>query len=212
MRKIVNDPYRRYALKYDTFVEPFNSVIRQIGIKSFPVKAGMKVLDVGCGTGTNLALYHKAGCLVHGIDLSPSMLEVARNKLGEHADLRVGDASEMPYQDNFFDLVTSMFTLHEMPYMIRPQVMKEMIRVMSREGRILLTDYHPGPIRFPKGWMFKAIILFFEMVAGREHFKNYRDFLKRQGLTGLIDAFKLVVEKKKVVSGGNIALFIVRPA
>jgi ubiquinone/menaquinone biosynthesis C-methylase UbiE len=139
-------------------------------------------------------------------------LEVARNKLGEHADLRVGDASEMPYQDNFFDLVTSMFTLHEMPYMIRPQVMKEMIRVMSREGRILLTDYHPGPIRFPKGWMFKAIILFFEMVAGREHFKNYRDFLKRQGLTGLIDAFKLVVEKKKVVSGGNIALFIVRPA
>jgi len=209
---MVNDPYRRYALKYDTFVEPFNSVIRQIGIKSFSVKAGMKVLDVGCGTGTNLVLYHKAGCLVHGIDLSPSMLEVARNKLGKQADLRVGDASEMPYQDNFFDLVTSMLTLHEMPYMIRPQVMKEMIRVMNRDGRILLTDYQPGPIRFPKGWMFKVIILFFEMVAGREHFKNYRDFLKRKGLPGLIDASKLVVEKKKIVSGGNIALFIMRPS
>jgi len=209
---MVNDPYRRYALKYDTFVEPFNSVIRQIGIKSFSVKSGMKVLDVGCGTGTNLVLYHKAGCLVHGIDLSPSMLEVARNKLGKHADLRVGDASEMPYQDNSFDLVTSMLTLHEMPYMIRPQVMKEMVRVMSREGRILLTDYHPGPIRFPKGWMFKAIILFFEIVAGREHFKNYHDFLKRKGLPGLIDVLTLVVEKKIIVSGGNIALFIVRPA
>jgi len=209
---MVNDPYRGYASKYDTFVEPFNSVIRQIAIKSFPVKAGMKVLDVGCGTGTNLVLYHQAGCLVHGIDLSPSMLEVARNKLGGNADLRVGDASEMPYQDKFFDLVTSMLTLHEMPYMIRPQVMKEMVRVMSREGRILLTDYHPGPIRFPKGWMFKAIILFFEMVAGYDHFKNYRDFLKRKGLLGLVDASKLVLEKKKIVSGGNIALFFMRPA
>lgn len=87
-----------------------------------------------------------------------------------------------------------------------------MIRVMSREGRILLTDYHPGPIRFPKGWMFKAIILFFEMVAGYEHFKNYRDFLKRRGLPGLIDASKLVLEKKEIVSGGNIALFFMRPA
>ncbi|MBM4305705.1 MAG: methyltransferase domain-containing protein [Deltaproteobacteria bacterium] len=208
---MVNDPYRRYALKYDTFVEPFNSVIRQIVIKSFPVKEGMKVLDVGCGTGTNLMLYHKAGCLVHGIDLSPSMLEVARNKLGEHADLRVGDASQMPYQDNFFDLVTSMLTLHEIPYRIRSQVMKEMIRVVSREGRILLTDYHPGPIRFPKGWMFKAIILLFEVVAGREHFKNYRDFLKKKGLPELIGAFKLVVETKKMISGGNIALFIMKP-
>jgi len=209
---MVNDPYRRYASKYDAFVEPFISVIRQIGIKSFPVKAGMKVLDVGCGTGTNLVLYHRAGCLVHGIDLSPSMLEVARDRLGKHADLRVGDASEMPYRDNSFDLVTSMLTLHEMPYMIRPQVMKEMIRVMSREGRILLTDYHPGPIRFPKGWMLKAIILFLERVAGGEHFKNYRDFLKKKGLPGLIDASKLVLEKKEIASGGNIALYFMRPA
>lgn len=209
---MVNDPYRRYASKYDTFVEPFISAIRQTGIKSFPVKAGMKVLDVGCGTGTNLVLYHQAGCLVHGIDLSPSMLEVARDKLGKHADLRVGDASEMPYRDNFFDLVTSMLTLHEMPNMIRPQVMKEMIRVMSREGGILLTDYHPGPIRFPEGWMLKAIILFLEKVAGCEHFKNYRDFIKKKGLPGLIDASKLVLEKKEIVSGGNVALFFMRPA
>lgn len=209
---MANDPYRRYASKYDTFVEPFISVIRQIGIKNFPVKAGMKVLDVGCGTGTNLVLYHRAGCLVHGIDLSPSMLEVARYRLGKHADLRVGDASEMPYPDNSFDLVTSMLTLHEMPYMIRPQVMKEMIRVMSREGRILLTDYHPGPIRFPKGWMLKAIILFLERVAGGEHFKNYRDFLKKKGLPGLIDASRLVLEKKEIASGGNIALYFMRPA
>jgi len=209
---MVNDPYRRYASKYDTLAEPLISVIRQIGIRSFPVKAGMKVLDVGCGTGTNLMLYHQAGCLVHGIDLSPSMLEVARNKLGKHADLRVGDASEMPYPDNSFDLVTSTLALHEMASILRPQVMKEMIRVMSREGRVLLTDYHPGPIRFPKGWMFKPMILFCEMAAGREHFKNYRDFLKRKGLPGLIDASKLVLEKKEIASGGNIAMFFMRSA
>lgn len=209
---MVRDPYRKYASRYDTFVEPFNSVIRQIGMKVFPAKPGLRVLDVGCGTGTNLVLYHQAGCHVYGIDLSPSMLEVARTKLGEHADLRVGDASKMPYQDNFFDLVVAMLTLHEMPYRIRPQVMKEMIRVMNPEGRILLIDYHPGSIRFPKGWMYKAIILCFEIVAGGEHFRNYRDFLKRRGLSGLTDTLKLVLEKKKIVSGGNIALFLMSQA
>ncbi|MBM4347620.1 MAG: hypothetical protein FJ107_05745 [Deltaproteobacteria bacterium] len=59
--------------------------------------------------------------------------------------------------------------------------------------------------------MFKAIILLFEVVAGREHFKNYRDFLKKKGLPELIGAFKLVVETKKMISGGNIALFIMKP-
>jgi ubiquinone/menaquinone biosynthesis C-methylase UbiE len=208
MRKMGKDPYKKIAKTYDRYVEPSIAVIRQIGMKMYPPREGIHVLDVGCGTGTNLMLYHEAGCNVFGIDLFPTMVEVAQKKLGNRAEIRLGDASKMPYSDDSFDLVTGFLTLHEMPSQIRPAVISEMVRVMKHGGRILLIDYHLGPIRFPKGWMYKAIILFFEIMAGREHFRNYRDFLSRNCLPNLISTKNLRVSNEKIVSGGNIALFL----
>ena len=209
MESVMNvDPYKKSAKKYDFFVEPLNTTLRQIGMKVYPPKDGMLVLDVGCGTGTTLSLYHKAGCSVFGIDSSPAMLEEAKKKLGGQAELLLGSASEMHYPDEFFDLVTGMLTLHEMPRKIRPQVMNEMVRVLKKDGRILLIDYHPGSIRFPKGWMYKAVIYFFEIVAGREHFKNFRDFHANNGIPGLIDSYKLTMEKTKIVGGGNLGIYL----
>jgi ubiquinone/menaquinone biosynthesis C-methylase UbiE len=205
---MAKDPYEKIAKTYDQYVGPFIAVIRQIGLKMYPPIEGMLVLDVGCGTGTNLMPYHEAGCRVFGIDLSPSMVEEARKKLGDRAEIRLGDASKMPYPDGFFDLVIGFLTLHEMPGQIRPAVIDEMLRVMKRSGRILLIDYHHGPIRFPKGWMYKAIILFFEIMAGREHFKNYRDFLSTECLLKFIPSQRLNVEEKKIASGENVALFL----
>jgi ubiquinone/menaquinone biosynthesis C-methylase UbiE len=208
MRKMVKDPYKKIAKTYDRYVEPSIAVLRQIGMKMYTPKEGMHVLDVGCGTGTNLMLYHEAGCNVSGIDLSPTMVEVAQKKLGDRAEIRLGDASKTPYSDDSFDLVTGLFTLHEMPSQIRPAVISEMVRVVKHGGRILLIDYHLGSIRFPKGWMYKAIILFFEIMAGREHFRNYRDFLSRNCLPNLISTKKLRVLNEKIVGGGNVALFL----
>ena len=204
------DPYKKTAKYYDTWVEPFNIAIRKIGLKMSPLKEGMRVLEVGCGTGTNIDLYHRAGCEVHGLDLSPAMLEEARRKLGNSAEFQIADASQIPYSDRSFDIVMAMLTLHEMPGSIRPSVMKEMIRVLKQDGCILLIDFHSGPIRFPKGWLYKALILFFEIAAGKEHFKNYRNFIAGQGLLDLIDAHNLFIEKKKIISGGNLGLFLLR--
>jgi ubiquinone/menaquinone biosynthesis C-methylase UbiE len=208
---MVKDPYQKFAAHYDRFIGPLIDGLRHIGMKMYPAKPGMKVLEVGCGTGTNLMLYRQAGCFVYGIDRSPSMLEIARTKLGEEAEVQLGDALNMPYQDDFFDLVMAMFALHEMPGEIRPLVMREMIRVTKQEGRILIMDYHPGPIRFPEGWIYKAIMIFFEKAAGRDHFSNYRDFLSRNGLPGLIENQKLVLDKEKIIIAGNIAFFLIKP-
>jgi ubiquinone/menaquinone biosynthesis C-methylase UbiE len=206
------DPYKKIARKYDRYVEPSLALIRQTGIRMYTPIEGMHVLDVGCGTGTNLMLYHEAGCKIFGIDLSPTMVGEAQKKLGDRAEIRLGDASKMPYSDDSFDLVTGIFTLHEMPNQIRPAVINEMVRVMKHGGRILLIDYHLGAIRFPKGWMYKAIILFFEIMAGREHFRNYRDFLSRNCLPNLISTKNLQLLNEKIVSGGNIALFLLTSA
>lgn len=209
---MVNDPYHKSARSYDKYVEPFNTIVRQIGLRMYPPRKGMRVLDVGCGTGTNLSLYLPAGCEVFGIDLSPAMVEIASKKLGDRAEILLGNASQMPYEDNFYDLVTIMMTLHEMPDQDRFTVMSEMVRILKPNGQILVTDFHPGPIRFPKGWMYKSIALVFEIAAGREHFKNYRQFLANGGFSELIKGSRLHVEKKKIVSGGNLGLFLLSPA
>jgi ubiquinone/menaquinone biosynthesis C-methylase UbiE len=200
----VKDPYRRIARLYDTIVEPSNAVMRKVVLGMVPPRQGMRVLEVGCGTGTNLELYQQAGCEIHGIDLSPSMLEMARAKLGEGADLRLGDAADMPYEDRAFDLVTGFLTLHEMPSTVRESTVSEMIRVVEPQGRLLLIDYDSGPVRFPKGWLFRAMIVVLEIGAGREHFRNYRDFNARDGLPGLIERHALTVIAKKMLSAGNI--------
>jgi ubiquinone/menaquinone biosynthesis C-methylase UbiE len=204
------DPYKKVAKLYDTLFEPFNSGLRAIGLKMFPPREGMIVLDVGCGTGVHLELYQKAGCKVYGIDQSPSMLRVARNRLGKSANLYVGDASNMPYQDKKFDLVILCTVLHEMTRAVRSAVTNESKRILREEGRILLIDFHPGPIRPIKGWIYKSIIALVEFAAGREHFKNYRDFIANKGLPELISTHGLFVDNEKIVSSGNFALFLLR--
>jgi len=202
------DPYRKLAKKYDNFVEPLTTTLRKIGMKVFPPLEGMLVLDVGCGTGTNLNLYHKAGCKVFGIDSSPAMLAEAKNKLGNNAEFLLGNASDMTYPDGSFDLVTGMLTLHEMPAQIRPQVLNEVVRVLKKGGHILLIDYHPGSVRFPDGWIYRAVIYIYEIAAGREHFKNFRNFIANKGIPGLIASHKLRVQKTKIVSGGNLGIYL----
>ncbi len=202
------DPYKRIAKFYDKLFGPLNSGLRGIGMTMYPPREGMSVLDVGCGTGIHLERYQKAGCNVFGIDRSPAMIQVARNRLGEAANLSMGDASNMPYQDSEFDLVMMTTVLHEMPAEVRSAVITEEKRVLKEDGRILLIDFHPGPIQPLKGWLSKSIITLAEISGGREHFKNYRHFIANKGLPGLISAHGLSVDKEKIVSGGSLALFL----
>ena len=204
------DPYKKVAKLYDRLFEPLNKGLRAIGFKMYPPQRGMSVLDVGCGTGIHLELYQRAGCTVAGIDLSPSMLQVARERLGKCADLRLDDASKMPYPDRSFDLIIMFTVLHEMSQEVRSAVIAESKRVLNKDGRILLIDFHPGPIRPFKGWLFKTIITFIEIMAGGEHYKNYRDFMAADGLPALISTHELSIDKEKIVSGGNIALVLLR--
>jgi ubiquinone/menaquinone biosynthesis C-methylase UbiE len=204
------DPYKKVAKSYDRLFEPLNRGLRAIGIKMYPPQKGMAVLDVGCGTGIHLELYQRAGCAVAGIDQSPSMLQVAYNRLDESANLYLGDASNMPYADKAFDIIIISTVLHEMPRAVRSAVINESKRTLNEDGRILLIDFHPGPIQPLKGWLNKCIITLAEIAAGREHFKNYRDFMTNKGLPELISTHGLSIDQEKIVSGGNIALFLLK--
>ena len=202
------DPYKRVAKFYDALFEPLNKGLRAIGMKMYPAEEGILVLDVGCGTGIHLERYQKAGCRVHGIDLSPSMLEIARDRLGAGVNLHLGDASKMPYPDGNFDLIIMSTVLHEMPPTVRSAVIDESKRTLKDDDRLLLIDFHPGPVKPIKGWINKTVITVAEVAAGGEHFRNYRHFIKNKGLPALISAHGLSVAQEKIVGGGSMAIFL----
>ncbi len=205
---MANDPYRQFAPIYDPIVGRFNTGLRELSLKLHPPTPGMKVLDVACGSGLHLQTYREAGCAITGIDKSPSMLGVARKNLGEDADLHLGDATNMPFGDDSFDLVTISLAIHEMRQAMREGVTREMKRVLKPDGRILVIDFHTGPYQFPQGWLQKGVLIMAEIVAGREHFTNYRDFMARRGVPPFAEANGLVVDQQRIVGGGTMGLFL----
>lgn len=205
------DAYQRVARWYDRLFGGLNAGLRGLGLKMFPPRAGMDVLDVGCGTGIQLACYQDAGCRVSGLDASPAMLEVARRRLGSTASLRLGDATHLPFPDHAFDLVLASTVLHEMPAEVRAATLGEMRRVLRPGGRILLTDFEAGPVRPWRGWITKGIIAASEAMAGQAHRRNYRNFIARGGLPPLLDTQGFTVDQRRIVSGGAIGLYLTLP-
>lgn len=74
-------------------------------------RPGERILDVGCGTGNHLLFFQKRGCHVTGVEPSAAMLDRARLKLEERADLKSGFAEDLPFSDNEFDVVTLITSL-----------------------------------------------------------------------------------------------------
>lgn len=68
--------------------------------------AGESVLDVGCGSGSYLRLFGRKKCLLTGLDPSAAALESARRNLGPSCELVLGNAADIPFSDNEFDVVT----------------------------------------------------------------------------------------------------------
>jgi ubiquinone/menaquinone biosynthesis C-methylase UbiE len=106
--------------------------------------AGLRVLDVACGTGNLAIRAAKAGAKVTGLDIAPNLLDQARaraNHDGLAISLDQGDAEALPYEDSSFDLVVSMFGAMFAP---RPEVVtKELVRVCRSGGRIAMANWTP---------------------------------------------------------------------
>jgi ubiquinone/menaquinone biosynthesis C-methylase UbiE len=102
-----------------------------------------KVLEVGCGVGTDLLQFARAGASVHAVDLSPQSLGLAQRRLelyGYAGDIREADAEVLPFEDNTFDLVYSWGVIHHTP--APPRAVREIHRVLKPHGHICIMVYH----------------------------------------------------------------------
>jgi ubiquinone/menaquinone biosynthesis C-methylase UbiE len=109
-------------------------------------RGALRLLDVGMGTGRFLRQAARAlpEAELHGIDLSPWYVDYARHLLsattGGRARLEAANAEALPYADDSFDVVTSIFMLHELPRNVRRTVLAEMRRVLVKGGLLVLAD------------------------------------------------------------------------
>ena len=206
----MKDPYNNIANWYDSILEPLINGLRRIGLKMFSVNEDMNVLDIGCGTGAHLKLYQEKKCNLYGIDLSDSMINVAKRNLSKEVKLELCNATNTPFSNNFFDFIYSMLVLHEMDEDVRAGVLSEANRILKNDGRILLIDYHNRPIRNLKGFISKIIITIFEFAAGKKHYKNYRQFIKSGALPRLIKSQNFEIENQRILSGGTFGIFLLK--
>jgi SAM-dependent methyltransferase len=138
-----------------------------------------RALDLGCGTGELALALAQRGLEVTGVDLDEHKLAVARAAVGERAELRLGDARALPFEDDSFAVATASMLLHGIDHEARRAVVGEALRVAER---LLVMDYAVPLTRRPVGPLLRAI----ERASPPEHHAGFRDFLRRGGMPGLV--------------------------
>ncbi|MGF1566954.1 MAG: class I SAM-dependent methyltransferase [Nodosilinea sp.] len=120
-----------------------------------PLKTGLaamgagekaKILDVACGTGRTLSMVRETlpKASLYGVDLSPTYLRKANDNLaakpGPLPQLIQANGEALPFVDNYFDAVVSVFLFHELPAEARQNVINEAFRTVKPGGTLVLCD------------------------------------------------------------------------
>ena len=114
--------------------------------------AEKRILDIGCGGGGELRRFIEYGARpenLFGIDLLPDRIERAK-ELNPLIDFKCGNAEELPYEDEYFDIVMqfTMFT-SILDDTMKRKIAKEMLRVLKPKGIILWYDYYISKLTNP---------------------------------------------------------------
>ncbi len=125
---------------------PWDAVVSFV-FRNFPKdkpRSAVRILEVGCGTGSNLWFASREGFSVAGVDGSVSAINAAKQRFKEDGlggDLRVADFTSLPFDDNEFDLVIDRSSLACCGFEMGKQAISEIHRVMKNSGRFLFNPY-----------------------------------------------------------------------
>ena len=188
----VLDAYRRWAPVYDFTFGLVAREGRRHAVDVINARAG-RVLEVGVGTGLSLPDYERHLEVV-GIDLSPEMLEKARERvanggLGHVTGLHEMDASDLRFPDATFDTVVAMYVMTVVP---DPEaVMRELSRVTKPGGEVMLVN-HFSQREGVRGWVERRMAPFADKIGWRSVFDVSRvtvcddlELVERRGLRPL---------------------------
>jgi phosphatidylethanolamine/phosphatidyl-N-methylethanolamine N-methyltransferase len=151
---VVKTAYRRWAPVYDHTFGKVAQEGREHTVELINRSRNGRVLEVGVGTGLSLPDYRRDLDVV-GIDLSPEMLEKARERVEELGltnvtGLHEMDAGELEFPDGSFDTTVAMYVMTVVP---EPEkVMRELARVTKPGGEVLLVN-HFSQEEGVRGWV-----------------------------------------------------------
>ncbi|MET4636835.1 class I SAM-dependent methyltransferase [Mycetocola sp. 2940] len=123
-----------WAELWGSFADP----VRRAIVAATGIRAGTRVLDVGCGSGEFLGMVQEAGAVTAGIDPAPGMLTLARARVPA-ADIRPGSVDSLPWPAASFDVVTAVNALQ---FVDDPDAaLAEMARVTVPGGFVAVANW-----------------------------------------------------------------------
>jgi SAM-dependent methyltransferase len=144
---MVDEGWGRRAVDFAALCEPHScreyvAIHQRLGLGD-----GVRLLDIACGSGLAIELARIRGAACSGIDASPRLVAVARDR-NPDCDIRVGDMKALPWEDESFDVVTSFRGI----WGTTPEAVDEVHRVLVPGGRFAMTVW--GDVKkSPGGWM-----------------------------------------------------------
>jgi ubiquinone/menaquinone biosynthesis C-methylase UbiE len=151
------------AMGHDFLTPLYDPITRLMGatkvkknlIAVSEIKAGHRVLDIGCGTGTLLEMIKRTepDTKLVGLDGDPKILKIAKEKtkkMNLEIQFDQGMAYELPYPDNSFDRVLSSLVFHHLNTTNKQRTFREILRVLRPGGRMMIADFGPAQNRFTK--------------------------------------------------------------
>lgn len=184
---------------YDKFIAPNQD--QTFRIMQAMMDESSTIVDIGCGTGRFVFQAGKKFKSVVGVDLSSRNTKVANQILQKTKQKNVSfihaDAEDLKDRlDQKFDYSTISYVIHEMPIDIRIKILNT-LKEISNE--IIIGDYLvPLPVN-KRGISNR----FAEFFAGRDHFKNYKTFVKHNGLPGLVKEAGMKILRQKTGAYGT---------
>jgi ubiquinone/menaquinone biosynthesis C-methylase UbiE len=129
--------------------------------------ASGQVLEVGVGSGLNLALYGGQVEMVHGIDPSPRLLAIARRRAdaaGVRVDLVEGSAAAIPLADGSIETVVMTWTLCSIPDPLT--ALREMRRVLKPGGKLVFVEHGLSPEPGVERWQHRLTPMWRHLAGG----------------------------------------------
>ncbi|MEU5881498.1 class I SAM-dependent methyltransferase [Spirillospora sp. NPDC047279] len=138
--------YERFAREYAEHAEgsPYNAMYDRPAVLELAGDVrGRTVLDAACGPGLYAVELARRGARVLAFDQSPTMVKLARDRVGDAADVRVHDLAEPLHwvPDGSVDLIVLALALHYLDD--RVATLRELRRVLSPGGALVVSTHHP---------------------------------------------------------------------
>ena len=180
------------GLFYDKIIAPNQDRAYRVVKSIIPEKA--VILDVGCGTGRLAFQLGNKFSRYDGIDLSKRNIKLANKNLSsrftENIVFHHDDVTNfLKSKNKTYDFAIISYVIHEIEEDKRENILLELSKSVDK---IIIIDYlYPRPNGF---WSFINEII--EFAAGKEHFENFKSYIKKKGISGLAERTGLKIEKE----------------